>query len=110
MASISNIQEVDVTVSFKFTSGADVQVRNIAWSVSDSAIIDVAVSVEDAAKAVVASKGPIGVAKVFVQAEYVQVDADGVETAFPVSGEAEVVVTEAGVVVANFEFGEPRNR
>ncbi len=110
MAVINNIQEVDVTVSFKLSSGVDVAARNIVWSVSDAALIEVAVSVDDAAKAVVASKGPVGVAKVLVAAEYATVDADGVETVFPIGGEAEVIVTESGVVVANFEFGEPRNR
>lgn len=110
MAVINNVQEVDVTVSFKLASGADIQVRNLVWSVSDAAILEVAVSVEDPAKAVVGSKGVVGVAKVIVAAEYAQVDADGVETVYPVAGEAEVTVAESGVVVANFVFGEPRNR
>lgn len=110
MAVINNIQEVDVTVSFNFSSGADVAVRNIVWNVSDAALIEVAVSVEDAAKAIVASKGPVGVAKVLVTAEHVVVDSDGLETVLPINGEAEVTVTESGVVLTNFEFGKPRNR
>lgn len=110
MAQITNIQDIDVTVSFENNAGAAVSVRNIVWGSQDVAIATVAADAADASKAVVSASGNVGATKIFVDAEYVVAGADGAEIVHPVHGEADIEVTDSGVVFANFTFGEPRNQ
>lgn len=110
MAQISNIQDVDVSVAFENNAGAAVAVRNIAWGSLDQTIVTVAVDATDSSKAVVSAAGNVGSTKIFVDAEYVVAGADGAEIVHPVHGEADVDVTDSGVVFANFTFGDPRNQ
>lgn len=110
MAQITNIQDVDVTVSFENNAGLAVSVRNIVWGSQDETLVTVTADTVDAAKAVVSASGNVGATKIFVDAEYVVAGADGAEVVYPVHGEADVEVADSGVVFASFTFGEPRNQ
>lgn len=103
--SISNIQEVDVNVTFTDNLGRPVEIDGTpSWQVNDETIATIEVA-EDGRSAIVRSVGAVG--RTFVT---VTADAELGEGTREVSASFDVEVTESAELKINFSFGTPRNR
>lgn len=102
---INNLQEVDVSVTFKDEDGTPVSIDGQpVWECNDETLVELIVS-EDGRSAVVRSTGQVGSTFVTVRA-----DAQLGAGERSVQGSFTVEVTESGEVLVEFEFGTPRNR